>query len=67
MKIVNLENGLLNKEAILQLQYLTFEEVAEFLENRLGNDFWIYEGNNHLAVHKEKDKPGKRLIFITRK
>lgn len=43
----------------------SFEDLTETLKTLLGDEYYVYEGSNHIAVHKRGR--GERDLFIKRK
>lgn len=61
-KVSLIDKSLSEKELQKLISLHTFEDISEVLREVLGPDYFVYEGNNHIDVHKIGD--GRRLVFI---
>lgn len=63
-KITKIDSTLKKNGVLRKISGLDFEEISQVLKDFLGPDHLVYEGSNHITVHKNGEGP--HLIFIER-
>ena len=63
-RVTKVDNTFITSGVLKEISGLDFEQISQVLKVLLGPDYLVYEGNNHITVHK--NGKGPHLIFIER-
>ena len=63
-RVTKVDNTFMTSGVLKEISGLDFEQISQVLKVLLGPDYLVYEGSNHIVVHK--NGKGPHLIFIER-